>query len=84
MDPDPEPLFLFFLAVDIDIPTVLSFCALLVLLLCSALVSGTEVAFFSLSQTDINELSSEKKRGKYYYTITRKTKKIISYNTHYQ
>ena len=33
----------------------------IVLLLCSALISGTEVAFFSLSKTDIIKISDETK-----------------------
>ncbi|WOC40997.1 gliding motility-associated protein GldE [Polaribacter sp. HL-MS24] len=57
MDPDPEPLFSSFLA--IDFMALLNCIVLIVLLICSALISGTEVAFFSLSQVDIDELSSE-------------------------
>ena len=33
----------------------------LLLLISSALISGTEVAFFSLSKTDLNDLSSDGK-----------------------
>ena len=57
MDPDPEPLFSFFNA--IDFMALLNCIALIILLISSALISGTEVAFFSLSQVDIDELSSE-------------------------
>ena len=37
--------------------------ALLILLFCSALISGTEIAFFSISQTEIDHLK-EKTKGK--------------------
>ena len=59
MDPDPEP-FLIFLN-TIGTMEIIEITALLLLLLSSALISGTEVAFFSLSQTDLNKLSEESK-----------------------
>ena len=59
MDPDPEPLVNLFLT--FDFLTTLNAIALLCLLIGSALISGTEVAFFSLSQTDIDELIKESK-----------------------
>ncbi|TYP99939.1 protein involved in gliding motility GldE [Tenacibaculum adriaticum] len=59
MDPDPELL----LISSFSFLTTLNFIVLLVLLICSALISGAEVAFFSLSQTEIDELS-EKTKGK--------------------
>ena len=56
---DPEPIFI--LLVDsINIWLIVSVVALLILLICSALVSGTEVAFFGLSQTDIIKASESK------------------------
>jgi len=51
---DPEPSSLFFLT-SIDWPLVAGIAALLVLLLCSALISGSEVAFFSLSKSDLED-----------------------------
>lgn len=59
MDPDPEPLFIFF--TSINFLTAINFIVLIALLISSALISGTEVAFFSLSQTDLNELSNDGK-----------------------
>lgn len=50
MDPDPEPLFITFLSLDTS--SVASVVILLILLICSALISGAEVAFFSLSPND--------------------------------
>jgi len=56
---DPEPIFI--LLVDsINIWLIVSVVVLLILLICSALVSGTEVAFFGLSQTDIIKASESK------------------------
>jgi CBS domain containing-hemolysin-like protein len=59
LDPDPIPLFL--LSITIDFLTALNAFVLVALLISSALISGTEVAFFSLSQTDLNQLSNEGK-----------------------
>jgi len=41
-------------------PLVISFVVMLVLILCSALVSGSEIAFFSLNPTQLKSLKSEK------------------------
>ena len=57
MDPDPEPLFILFSTLNLLI--VINAIALFFLLFASALISGTEVAFFSLSQTDLNILSNQ-------------------------
>lgn len=53
MDPEPTSFLIINLAVDFSI--VSGFVLLFVLLLCSALISGAEVAFFSLTDTDIEE-----------------------------
>ncbi len=58
MDPDSLSLMLNFLALDSVL--VLNGCILLLLLLCSALISGAEVAFFGLSPTDINAIGQKK------------------------
>ena len=50
---DPEPSLNFAYTLDTDL--VFGFIGIFVLLLCSALVSGAEVALFSLSQKDIDE-----------------------------
>ena len=51
MDPDPPDLYL--LAASADLTAILGFGLLAILLICSALVSGAEVALFSLSRVDI-------------------------------
>ena len=48
---DPEPPSLFFSA--IALPELLGFGGILVLLFCSALISGAEIAFFSLAEADL-------------------------------
>ena len=76
MDPDPEPLF--FLLTSIDILTIINAIILIVLLVSSALVSGTEVAFFSLSQTDLNELSNHGKEENIVVTLLEKPRKLLA------
>ncbi|WP_250433304.1 gliding motility-associated protein GldE [Hanstruepera flava] len=52
---DPEPIrFLSFLTA-IDLSVVIGLALLFLLLLCSALISGAEVALFSLTRTDIDD-----------------------------
>ena len=46
-----------FLLIDIY-PDLLKILLIIVLLICSALISGSEVAFFSLSKTDLKKISS--------------------------
>ncbi|MBT8260437.1 MAG: gliding motility-associated protein GldE [Bacteroidia bacterium] len=57
---DPEPYSLIFLVNSLDTSLVLGIILFLALLLCSALISGSEVALFSLSQTEINRELDEK------------------------
>ena len=76
MDPDPEILYLFFAA--IDLLTTFNAIALIALFMSSALVSGTEVAFFSLSQTDINELSNNGKEKNIVVTLLEKPRKLLA------
>ena len=52
---DPEPSSLLVLMITIDFSIVIGYVLLVVLLFCSALISGAEVALFSLTSTDINE-----------------------------
>lgn len=52
MDPDPEPLFIL---LTVDSTTLVSSIVLILLFVCSALISGAEVAFFSLTPTDLED-----------------------------
>ena len=53
MDPEPPSLVSFFI-VSIDVSFVSGTVLLFILLFCSALISGAEVAFFSLVKSDID------------------------------
>ena len=76
MDPDPEPLLLFI--TSINILSAINIIALLALLIGSALISGTEVAFFSLSQTDLNELSNDGKDENIIVTLLQRPRKLLA------
>ncbi|MBQ0767928.1 MAG: DUF21 domain-containing protein, partial [Bizionia sp.] len=52
---DPEPTSLLALISSIDFTIVSGFALLIILLICSALISGAEVALFSLTRTDIDQ-----------------------------
>ncbi|GGW92927.1 gliding motility-associated protein GldE [Salegentibacter mishustinae] len=60
MDSEPPSLFLFWAAFDFT--QLFSYLVLLLLLLCSALISGAEVAFFSLTPADV--IAEDGKRSK--------------------
>ena len=76
MDPDPEHLSL--LILSFDFLTTINGIALIVLLICSALVSGTEVAFFSLSQTDLNILSKDGKEENIIVKLLERPRKLLA------
>ena len=61
MDIEPPS---FFLTILLNGTHITSIVILMVLLICSALISGAEVAFFSLTPSDFEKDSSEKKASK--------------------
>ncbi len=61
---DPEPLRLFLIISSLNWPLIIGIVALLILLVISALISGSEVAFFSLSKTDLDTNSTTKSKKK--------------------
>ncbi len=76
---DIEPPSLLFLAL-IDSPFIVSIAVLLILLLFSALISGAEVAFFSLTPTDL-EIESTSKAFRKIKTVSlllEKPKKLLA------
>jgi putative hemolysin len=75
LDSDPEPLLLLS---SIDLGTIINTIVLVLLFIGSALVSGTEVAFFSLSQTDLNELSNDSKEANIIVTLLEKPRKLLA------
>ena len=75
MDPDPELLFVSFLTIDYALS--INCITLIILLISSALISGTEVAFFSLSQVSIDDLSSENENDTV-VKLLQKPKKLLA------
>ena len=75
---DTEPNSLFLAISTIDLLTTINCLLLLFLLICSALVSGTEVAFFSISQTQLDEISSSSKEESSVVGLLKKPKKLLA------
>lgn len=77
MDPDPLSLLPYLLAFNGAF--FLKIGILLLLLLCSALISGAEVAFFALSPTDINKIEEKKTaRGGVVVKLLARPKKLLA------
>ena len=62
MDPDPLSISLLQILQPVTTGIVLELVIMLVLLILSALISGSEVAFFSLSPQDRDDLEAEESR----------------------
>ncbi|WP_411029055.1 gliding motility-associated protein GldE [Spongiimicrobium sp. 3-5] len=63
----------------VDSTFALKVAIMLVLLGCSALISGAEVAFFGLSPTDVNQIEEEKtSKGKIVGDLLSKPKKLLA------
>ncbi len=76
---DPDPLSFLFNFMALDGTFALKVCILLILLMCSALISGAEVAFFGLSPTDINEIEEKKtSRGDIIVKLLDRPKKLLA------
>ena len=74
---DPEPSL--FLQYILDTNLVFGFVAIFTLLFCSALVSGAEVALFSLSQKDIDDtFQHHPSKGKIISELLEKPKKLLA------
>ena len=76
MDSDPESFLLVITSSSIILTA--SILILLMLLIFSALISGTEVAFFSLSQTDLESLSEQNKEKSIVEKLLEKPKKLLA------
>ena len=76
MDSDSE-LFLNYLTI-LDNTSILAILFLFLLLICSALISGTEVAFFSLSKTDIVEISERSNLDNPIVKLLQKPRKLLA------
>ena len=74
---DPEPSLNFAYTVDTDL--LFGFAGIFVLLFCSALVSGAEVALFSLSQKDIDEaIQGNASKGRILSDLLERPKKLLA------
>ena len=72
MDPDPASFLN-----SIDFEFLFGIIAIVILLACSAFISGSEVALFSLSQKDIDDISNKDYySGKLVSKLLEKTKKL--------
>lgn len=76
MDPDPEPLLI---ALPLITGSVfIGILVLIILLLCSALISGAEVAFFSLTPSDLEEQTDQAKKLEIVKNLLDKPKKLLA------
>jgi len=74
---DPEPSLFFSAFLDINL--IIGFVGIFILLFLSAIVSGAEVALFSLSQKDIDEAVQENlSKGKIISKLLDKPKKLLA------
>ncbi|MBT8211014.1 MAG: gliding motility-associated protein GldE [Eudoraea sp.] len=77
MDPDPHSLLIGLFAIDSAL--IIRVVIMLLLLFCSALISGAEVAFFGLSGTDINEIrESKSNKGRIVIQLLERPKKLLA------
>lgn len=73
MDPDPSS----FTAIDYNL--VIGFTAIAILLLCSAFISGTEVALFSLTPQDVEKINDKTpSKGRIISSLLEKPKKLLA------
>jgi len=76
---DPDPASCIFLIMAIDVSIVFSFALLFLLLLCSALISGAEVALFSLNRGDVEPgLEKKSKRIEIIAKLLESPKKLLA------
>ncbi|MFV8357237.1 gliding motility-associated protein GldE [Flavobacterium sp. XS1P32] len=74
---DPEPSLFFSYAIDVNL--VFGIAGIVVLLFCLGLVSGAEVALFSLSQKDIDAITQvNSSKGKMIAALLEKPKKLVA------
>lgn len=80
LDPEPaQPIFVLLSVIDAPSYFIGSAVALLILLILSALISGSEVAFFSLSGTDLQDCASSKKASeRLIYRLLQQPKKLLA------
>ncbi|OMP32550.1 gliding motility-associated protein GldE [Mangrovimonas sp. DI 80] len=76
---DPEPPSFILPLISINVPLISGIVLLVVLLICSALISGAEVAFFSLTRSDIdNGLEEKPNTFKIISNLLERPKKLLA------
>ena len=76
---DSDPFSLLIVLVAADSVFIIKCLVLIVLLASSAMVSGAEVAFFGVAQTEINEIDHEKSsRGNIIVRLLERPKKLLA------
>ena len=73
MDPEPANIFL---SIPLNLPIVIGTISLIILLILSAIISGTEVAFFSISKTDVE--NNNNKNSSIVSNLLKKPKKLLA------
>lgn len=74
---DPEPSFTLFSTLDTNM--LFGIIGIIILLFCSAMISGSEVALFSLNQTDLDDLSKKNSStAKVISELLAKPKKLLA------
>lgn len=74
---DPEPSLE--IASQVDLTLVFGFIGIIILLFCSAIVSGAEVALFSLSQKELEDsIQKDSSKGKIIARLLEKPKKLLA------
>ncbi|WP_234423319.1 gliding motility-associated protein GldE [Aquimarina spinulae] len=76
MDPDPEPLFISLFV--FDFMQTINVVVLVVLLIFSALISGSEVALFSLTPTDLKDEENASKNLRIVSKLLDNPKKLLA------
>jgi len=77
LDSEPASIFLL-LVLKFDILITINSLVLVFLLLCSALISGSEIAFFSLSQTNLDEQNEKTKGNSLVVKLLARPKKLLA------
>ena len=76
---DPEPISIFFLLVfKLELLHAINSIVLILLFIGSALISGTEVAFFSLSQAQLDKQKEKSKGYSLVVTLLKSPKKLLA------
>ena len=77
MDPEPASIFLFYFLKP-DLLIAMNSLVFVFLLICSALISGSEIAFFSLSQTQLDEQAEKTKGNSLVVKLLERPKRLLA------